>query len=449
MLKNIMTVNNIHFNEMMLKTFMIILPLFLLILIIPVYRHTSEINIEEVKNPKNLKYNIVKRYVIRYQGNRIQVTEILMKNVFWRNGQWTHRVIIYVPENRRNYDYCLLTSSPLNLKFSVNFGIKDVVKYGIPLVIVNNVPNNFILDENTMIFLTSINAIVKNKPELSLLYPMVTAYIKAITLSQLILNPPPTKYIVGGESKRGWVSLLVAKYDNRICGIVMRSFNFIDTKSYVEKMIENYQLEKIWGRIGNIGLLQLISILCNNNFIKEYDPLYFLDSTSSIPKLIILGTADELFPPGCEKTYYDHGKTWFCYIANLNHIQTCLSTKADISTTTFISYIVNNRTMPKIYLNYNLTENYIIVKSFIEKDGETILNVKLWYTYLNDPSFYNKKFYVKTMNLHGDQYIAELPMKKKIAAFFIELEFSTIEENIGYITSKIEIIDLSKHLNRI
>ncbi|RLE69348.1 MAG: hypothetical protein DRJ34_01060 [Thermoprotei archaeon] len=75
--------------------------------------------------------------------------------------------------------------------------------------------------------------------------------------------------------------------------------------------------------------------------------------------------------------------------------------------------------------------------------------MKLWYTYLNDPSFYNKKFYVKTMNLHGDQYIAELPMKKKIAAFFIELEFSTIEENIGYITSKIEIIDLSKYLNRI
>jgi PhoPQ-activated pathogenicity-related protein len=197
---------------------------------------------------------------------------------------------------------------------------------GATVVGLSNVPNQPLYDrsEDGLIAYTFAKFMETGDATWPLLLPMTksaTAAMDAVQEYSKSTSAPITKFIVGGASKRGWTTWLVAAEDTRVIGIVPMVYDNLNLPKQLphqKEMLGDYS-----SQIGDYTKLDLPHQLTTprgKELVQIVDPYFYRDRIT-VPKLIINGANDPYWTVDSLNLYYNDlsGPKNVFYIPNAGH----------------------------------------------------------------------------------------------------------------------------------
>ena len=256
-----------------------------------------------------------------------------------KNPIWHHKFRMGVPlAPRSSVVFLTITNGsrqdPIESKLS-NTSLTILKNLKIPVVELPNVPNqpiffkednqNRIEDEIIAFqwskFLNSPKSQIAMLPRL----PMIRAAVKAMDCVEQILGKK-LKFVVSGESKRGWTTWLLPAYDNRVMGItpmVAEILNFDKNLNHHYQFYDN-QFSFV---MKDYIIAKIPKFVLNKKKDKKYlrllkllDPINY-EKVKQIPKYVITAGNDEFFVPDSWKFFMDRfsKNSWGRVVPNVGH----------------------------------------------------------------------------------------------------------------------------------
>jgi len=244
-------------------------------------------------------------------------------------SEWWHQLLVIVPKNVEVLDTSVLwISGGYNGEdddevaidsFDVQFMADIAVTNKMTTAILYQVPNQPIVfaedilqdtrDEDAIIAFTWWHFLFDPdyNAEYLLRLPMTKAAVKAMDAIQLFLtdeNAPeeiqgtnlnPTKYFVGGASKRGWTTWTTATVDPRVIGIMP---TIMDELNFVKNIKHHWQSYGGWTFLfEDYWKLNLTQHFDDPKMQEMFDIVdaYEYRENMLMPKLVICGANDEFF----------------------------------------------------------------------------------------------------------------------------------------------------------
>jgi len=244
----------------------------------------------------------------------------------WQGGKWNHQLTIVKPDH---------DASPGTALLLIDVGgTPDVMQFlkvlangsGATVVGLSNVPNQPLYGraEDALIAYTFQKFMETGDQTWPLLLPMTksaTAAMDAVQEYSKSTSTPITKFIVGGASKRGWTTWLVAAEDKRVIGIVPMVYDNLNLPKQLphqKEMLGDYS-----SQIGDYTKLDLPHQLTTPRgmeLVQIVDPYFYRDRIT-MPKLIINGANDPYWTVDSLNLYYNDlgGPKNVFYIPNAGH----------------------------------------------------------------------------------------------------------------------------------
>jgi len=244
----------------------------------------------------------------------------------WQGGKWDHQLTIVKPSHDASPGTALLlidvggTPDELSiLKILANGS-------GAMVIGLSEVPNQPLYDrkEDALVAYTFAKFMETGDQTWPLLLPMTksaTAAMDAVQEYSKSTSAPITKFIVGGASKRGWTTWLVAAEDKRVIGIVPMVYNNLNLPAQLphqKEMLGDYSSQI--GDYTKLDLPRQLTTPRGQELVKIVDPYFYRDRIT-VPKLIIDGTNDPYWTVDSLNLFYDDlvGSKNAFYIPNAGH----------------------------------------------------------------------------------------------------------------------------------
>ncbi|KAH9499586.1 hypothetical protein Btru_074203 [Bulinus truncatus] len=149
-----------------------------------------------------------------------------------------------------------------------------------------------------------------SSPEILLTLPMTKAVVRSMDAVSLFYQSlrgnKINKFVIGGQSKRGWTTWTTAAVDKRVVGIVPTVMDLLNIQQSLHHhyqslggwsyAFEDYYSLNITADLDDPNMPWLQAIL---------DPLTYFERLT-MPKLIVMASGDEFFLP--DNSYYYYGK---------------------------------------------------------------------------------------------------------------------------------------------
>lgn len=182
--------------------------------------------------------------------------------------------------------------------------------------------------------------------------PMVKSVARAMDCLQEWSEQDGAKietFVVGGASKRGWTTWMIAATDPRVAAIVPIVIDVVNVEPSIHHHAAAYGF---WAAaIGNYydhEILQRSDHPRMRDLYHIEDPYYYLDRLT-MPKYIVNGSGDQFFCPDSSQFYYDDlkGEKHLRYVPNADH-SVDNSIDALLSIVAFYQMIIDDKPRPEI-----------------------------------------------------------------------------------------------------
>ena len=221
----------------------------------------------------------------------------------WRGHFWSHHLLVVRPTTVRQADVAMLfiTGGSYNApdeKETERFH-EVAQRAGAVVAILNKVPNQPLYDgrkEDALIAFTFDQYLKTGDPTWPLLFPMVKSAVRAMDTLQSFarqeFDQKIERFVVSGESKRGWTSWLTGAVDTRVVAIAPMAIDMLNMKAQLD------WTEKMYGRQSDqisdytdLNLHQKLDDPPMQTLRAWVDP-YSYRRSYTMPKLLLLGTND-------------------------------------------------------------------------------------------------------------------------------------------------------------
>jgi PhoPQ-activated pathogenicity-related protein len=277
----------------------------------------------------------------------------------WHGSTWTHHVQVFRPEKIKYPDYEMVVVSFGSGSMGETFvGQMAANATGATIVNVFNVPNQplFGHQEDALIAYTFAQYLQSGDATWPLLFPMTKSVVKAMDAVQEFSKQqwqhPITKFVIGGASKRGWTSWLVAAVDPRVVGIIPTVYDNLN----LQKQLPHQLAE--WGDYSpmirdytKLGLQDQIHNPRGAELAAMVDPWTYRDRLT-MPKLIMNATNDEYWTLDSFNLYKDDlkGPTDVYYTPNVGHMMAGKEAQVAANGAMWFARLAAGKTSPKIDL---------------------------------------------------------------------------------------------------
>ena len=325
-------------------------------------------------------------------------------------SEWWHQLLVIVPDNVEVLDTSVLwISGGYNGEdddevaidsFDVQFMADIAVTNKMTTAILYQVPNQPIVfaedvlqdtrDEDGSIAFTWWHFLFDPdyNAEYLLYLPMTKAAVKAMDSIKLFLtdeNSPeeiqgtnlnPTKYIVGGASKRGWTTWITAAVDPRVIGIMP---TIMDELNFVKNIKHHWQSYGGWTFVfEDYWILNLTQHWDDPKMQEMFDiiDVYEYREKLLMPKLVICAANDEFFLPTNTRYWWkdmqdEYELNRLLLVPNSGHSGEVLITKTPVVETWINQVLEANKALEVENKNFNL----ISERSTYMKDLSLYLNI--------------------------------------------------------------------------
>lgn len=231
-----------------------------------------------------------------------------LKAHIWQGHTWEHEIKIYRPLVESISDACYVEITGDNAGLADDtYGQALADALRMPVATVFQVPNQPLWDmrEDDLIAHTFEKFVETGDGEWPLLVPMVRSAICALDTLDAWFEGNFKKYIVGGASKRGWTSWLLAQAgDDRVAGIVPVVFDNLGISVQMQHqqelwaeqspMLDDYTRRK---------LHEISDTDRGRELVEMVDPWTGL-ADQKIPALVITGSNDPYWTVDATRHYY-------------------------------------------------------------------------------------------------------------------------------------------------
>lgn len=240
-----------------------------------------------------------------------RITVVHLRSQVWRGITWEHTLLICEPVNLQITDQVLLFISGDHGLHDAMLGLYMAELTGMRVAVLADVPNQplFGLREDALIAYTFQRYLEEGYPNWPLLFPMTRSAIAAMDAVEAIAEEhwetPVRGFVVGGASKRGWTTYLVAAAaPERVLGIIPMVFDMLNIAIQIEHQ------KNIWGDISpkihdyaDLFLANERQTPLGWRLMWLVDPFTYRYAFT-MPKLIILGSNDPFWPVDALALYW-------------------------------------------------------------------------------------------------------------------------------------------------
>ena len=231
------------------------------------------------------------------------VTHLEFTSQTWRGHLWRHDLLVLRPTSVRRADTAMLfitgdTYTAPNFLETERFH-EVAQRAGAVVAILNKVPNQPLYDgrkEDALIAFTFDQYLKTSDPTWPLLFPMVKSALRAMDALQSFaeqeFDQRIERFVVSGESKRGWTSWLTAAVDTCVVAIAPMAIDMLNMKAqldWTEKMY-GQQSDQI-SDYTDLNLHRKLDDPPMQTLRAWVDP-YSYRRSFTMPKLLLLGTND-------------------------------------------------------------------------------------------------------------------------------------------------------------
>jgi len=264
------------------------------------------------------------RFKRRYAHGGAEIIEFQLDSQTWQSELWKHQLLIVKPRRVRDerhavvvvgggrwrdeYD-SVLADAPLPEDGELFVTIARLLDS--PVVVLGQVPYQplFGLTEDRLIAHTFERYLATGNAEWPLLLPMVKSVVRAFDASSAASEgewgTPLERFTVIGGSKRGWTTWLTAAVDERVTAIAPAVIDALNMELHFPHQVE------AWGAPSEeirpyteLGLDRILASSKGADLRRIVDPFSYR-AELAVPKLVILATNDEFFPPDSANLYFE------------------------------------------------------------------------------------------------------------------------------------------------
>jgi PhoPQ-activated pathogenicity-related protein len=264
------------------------------------------------------------RFKRRYAQRGADVLEFQLDSQTWQGELWKHQLLIVRPHRVRDERHAVVVvgggrwrdeydavtdDAPLPEDGELFVTIARLLDA--PVVVLGQVPYQplFGLTEDRLIAHTFERYLATGDSEWPLLLPMVKSVVRALDASSAASErewgAPLERFTVIGGSKRGWTTWLTAAVDERVTAIAPAVIDALNMEEHFPHQVE------AWGAPSEeirpyteLGLDRILASSDGAALRQIVDPFSYR-AALEVPKLVILATNDEFFPPDSANLYFE------------------------------------------------------------------------------------------------------------------------------------------------
>ncbi|KAH9499585.1 hypothetical protein Btru_074202 [Bulinus truncatus] len=235
-------------------------------------------------------------------------------------------------------------------------------------------------------------------PEILLRLPMTKAVVRGMDTVATFARPYTgffiNKFVIGGESKRGWTTWTTAAVDKRVIGMVPTVMDLLNLQ---QNLHHHYRSLGGWTFAFDDYYTERVTIDLDSPNMKlmqaVIDPISYADRYT-IPKMIVTTSGDEFFLPDDSYYYFDQlpGPKFIRIVPNAEHSMTGHTLSDVLAIRSFYLTILENGTFPSMTWTRSSTSlgGKIVLTTSVEP-----LKVTMFYARTLDGSRRDFRLFVK------------------------------------------------------
>jgi len=406
-------------------------------------------NLAAICDESTLETRITRNEVVESTaraGKKIRRIHLEFISSLWHDFVWSHRAHIYVPGDYRpdgnvgiigtaweffeeGYERAIIQETGLGTESEYAEG--TALDLGMPIMIFA-VPGEDIngMHESDLMGYAALKLFESGDLTWYGYYPIVTAYLRAITLCHSLPAIGARRAVLFGCSKRGHAVCIATGVDpERVAGITTTCYpggnhlyhiamKFADFGPDIGGPAEDrsgpgYQPASV--------LLRTFYTPIGLQTMTTYDP-YFWRGKIRSSYLVAIGTNDEFFGLGSsnEMMRQFDGDKAFLAVDNLSH--TWVSQKHLIAWRMWLQHTFYKRPIPRVSLGCQKSESTVKVEAQVESETD-IHAVRLFYAYHKSTDWRFATWFSKTLKEEGGRYVSDLDLTKgQNLAYYVEVE---------------------------
>lgn len=263
------------------------------------------------------------RFKRRYEHRRADIVELVLESQTWQGELWRHQLLLVRPKRVADARHAVFVvgggrwreeyeadtaEAPFPEEGELFVAIARFTEA--PVVVLGQVPYQplFGMTEDRLIAHTFERYLATGDPEWPLLLPMVKSVVRAFDasseFSEREWGAPLERFTVIGGSKRGWTTWLAAAADERVAAIAPIVIDALNMERHFPHQSE------VWGSPSeeirpytDLGLDRILAADEGAALREIVDPWSYRAGLA-LPKLVILATNDEYFPPDSANLYF-------------------------------------------------------------------------------------------------------------------------------------------------
>ena len=360
--------------------------------------------------------------------------EVSLLSQTWQDIRWTHRLMLYIPQNAKQPGTLLLVLRHL---YNRNAGLASL-KYisdstNTPSAFLFDMPNQPLFngkEEDDLQAYTFSEYIRTGDTGWPLLFPMVKSVVRALDVIQDLTSREEKfsviKFIVAGHSKRGHTSWLAAAVDKRITGIIPIAIDVLNAE------VQLPHHKKAFGAYSTpseaaANFLEELDKPLGSSLIQMIDP-YAYKEQLKLPKLIVSATNDEYFPTDALNLYWKglKGTNSILYLSNAGHVRADSDPRVNPTAFAFVRAVANDKKLPSFTWKFLATEDSI--KLIITADTAAIKAI-LWKSSSESSDFRANQWHASHMRIvsrgQTREFVASIAKHSPLnSLIYGEVEFS-------------------------
>jgi PhoPQ-activated pathogenicity-related protein len=294
-----------------------------------------------------------------------KVWRLKLTSQVWQGITWTHDLLVVKPAGVATGKMLLLNEGGGASVQRAMYAAMLAEKIKAPVAMLLGIPNQPLFEgkkEDDLIAETFVRYLDSGDSSWPLLFPMVKSVVKAMDslqeFSKKEWDEPVEKFIVGGASKRGWTTWLIAATDPRVMAITPMVIDVLNMREQL-----THQQKSLGGTSEEIspytsrGLVPVKDTPQAQKLWTMVDPWTYRDRYT-MPKLIVLGNNDPYWSTDALNLYWDAlpGEKYISYTPNAGHDLTerdaagrkLNADRAINNVSAFIRYQLTGKPMPKL-----------------------------------------------------------------------------------------------------
>ncbi|CAL1541762.1 unnamed protein product [Lymnaea stagnalis] len=299
-------------------------------------------------------------------------------------------------------------------------------------------------------------------PEILLRLPMTKAVVRGMDTLSAFSRPYTgsviNKFVIGGESKRGWTTWTTAAVDKRVVGMVPTVMDLLNLQANLHHhyrslggwtfAFDDYYNESITYSLDSPNMPLMRAVI---------DPLTY-SNRYTMPKMIVTTSGDEFFLPDDSHYYFDQlpGPKFMRIVPNAEHSMTGHFMADVLAIRSFYLNILANRTFPTVTWVRSATSlSGKIVVTTSEKPSKVVV----YYAKTTDGKRRDFRLAIRdpatggpmihpvlwlsqpAQSINATQYVAQIDRPLMgWAAFFIQVQFPGLRDSTLEFTTEVNIV---------